>query len=253
MKQSILRQGLILSFFARVACFRYNFPRQITNMRRMVETDSDFVAVFPELVVFDLDACLWLPEMYTLSEIPSLEDRVIGRLGKSPDTGCAGVKSGYEVIRLFPDAIDVLRDFYEGKYPNSRLAIASSADTPLASQIARATLSLLEIAPGVTMKDVFCRGWETGFEGNILIGRQPPLSSNKAKSHFPILQEQTGIAYTKMIFFDDCGWDDHCAAVAQQCPGVVTQRTPRGLQRREWEMCLRNYQRKQAPTSPSSP
>ena len=44
-----------------------------------------------------------------------------------------------------------------------------------------------------------------------------------------------------MIFFDDCLWGDHCTQVANNCEGVVTQRTPRGLQMREWEMALNSY------------
>ena len=38
------------------------------------------------------------------------------------------------------------------------------------------------------------------------IGRQPPLSSNKAKSHFPRLKEATGVPFDQMLFFDDCNW-----------------------------------------------
>lgn len=37
------------------------------------------IPVFPELVVFDLDQCLWSPEMYTLHELPS--KKIYGRLG----------------------------------------------------------------------------------------------------------------------------------------------------------------------------
>ena len=65
------------------------------------------------------------------------------------------------------------------------------------------------------------------------IGRQPPLSPNKAKTHFPRLREATGVPYNEMLFFDDCNWGDHCGQVAAACKengaSVVTVRTPHGL------------------------
>jgi magnesium-dependent phosphatase 1 len=201
----------------------------------------------PELVVFDLDMCLWSPEMYTLDHIPTASDKVIGRLGSSGE-GTIAVCSGYEKIRLFPAALKILQDVHVGKYGNMRIAAASSADTPLAASIGRAAMSLLEVVPGVTVREVFARGWPDGFGGNLQIGRTPPLSADKAATHFPLLRAETGISYDKMLFFDDCNWGDHCANVERLCPGVVTQRTPRGLQEREWQLALAAYARKHGQT-----
>lgn len=39
----------------------------------------------PELVVFDLDDCLWHPEMYTLQEIPSR--KILGSLPNNVGEG----------------------------------------------------------------------------------------------------------------------------------------------------------------------
>ena len=128
-------------------------------------------------------------------------------------------------IKLFPDALKVLQDFHEGKFgEDMRIAAASSADTPQAVKIGRAAMGLLEVAPGVSMREVFNKGWPDGFEGNMQIGRTPPLSSNKAETHFPILREATGIPYDQMIFFDDRNWGNHCANVERLCPGVVTMK-----------------------------
>lgn len=66
-----------------------------------------------------------------------------------------------------------------------------------------ASLKLLEVVPGTTVWDlVVGRDWN-GVDVN-QIGRQPPLSSNKSATHFPILREKTGIRYDRMLFFDDC-------------------------------------------------
>jgi hypothetical protein len=40
--------------------------------------------------------------MYTLDEIPTEASKVIGKLGSLGQDGVVGVKSTYEVIRLFP-------------------------------------------------------------------------------------------------------------------------------------------------------
>ena len=194
---------------------------------------ADLTQEFPELVVFDLDQCLWSPEMYTLSEVPSSSKIKMGSLGKYGD-GIVGVWSGRELIQLFPAAVEVLQRYYLDNYPGMRIAAASSADTLHAVKIGRTAMSLLEILPGVTMRAVFAKGWPVGFEGNMQIGRTPPLSSDKAATHFPILRQLTNIPYDKMLFFDDCSWGDHCGKVERHCSGVIAVRTPEGLQLKEW-------------------
>ena len=181
--------------------------------------------------------------MYELDEVPTEASKIFGKL---PDgEGVVAVRSGFEEIRVFPDALLILRDFYNDCFPpHMRIAAASSADTPRAVQIGRAAMGLLEILPGITLRQVFAKGWQAGFEGNLQIGRSPPLSANKAETHFPILRRETGIDYPDMVFFDDCIWGDHCGNVERQCPGVVTQRTPRGLRRSDWDACIAAFNAK---------
>merc|ERR1711871_1740206 len=142
-------------------------------------------------------------------------------MGNGRGEGVVGVRSGSDVIRLFP--------------------VASSADTPFAVAIAQAALDMLEIVPGVTLRDVLCRGHPDGLSDHIRISRTAPLSSDKSKTHFPLIREATGIDYDEMLFFDDSNWSDHCAIVSRNCPGVVSQRTPRGLQYSEWVSGLKKF------------
>jgi magnesium-dependent phosphatase 1 len=190
----------------------------------------------PSLCVLDLDMCVWSPEMYLLGEMP---DRpIIGDLNGRGE-GVIGVHSGPDVIKLFPGALAALQECADGLHGDMKLAVASSADTPRAEKIGRAAMQILEILPGLTMYELLTRDFEDG--RNLQIGRQPPLSSNKAQTHFPILLRETGIPYDEMVFFDDCGWGDHCANVEKNCKGVVTQRTPRGLTVVEWRNALRKF------------
>jgi magnesium-dependent phosphatase 1 len=214
-----------------------------------MSTSSPTVTTLPELCVFDMDMCIWSPEMYELHAIPTIKDARRGRLGDRGD-GVIAVASGFDDIQIFPAALKILQDFYLGEYgPTLRIAAASSADTPRAVAIGRAAMDILEVLPGVTLRQCFAKGWPDGFEGNLQIGRTPPLSADKAVTHFPILLRETNIMYEKMIFFDDCNWGDHCANVERNCPGVVTMRTPRGLQEREWVSCLKAYDQRYGSTS----
>ena len=70
------------------------------------------------------------------------------------------------------------------------MCTARALYTRLAEQVGRAALKLLEVQPGLTVWELLMRDWE-GRDVN-QIGRQPPLSSNKATSHFPRLREATG-------------------------------------------------------------
>lgn len=164
--------------------------------------------------------------MYELNDMPS--DTVVGDLNGRGE-GITAVYSGRRPIRIFRGALVALQEVHDGMYPGMRLAVASSADTPLAEKIGREAMSILEVVPGVTMLDVLTSGWEWDGEPlNLQIGRQPPLSSDKSRTHFPRLAEATGVPYEQMLFFDDSMWSDHCALVESRCPGVVTQRTPQG-------------------------
>jgi len=201
----------------------------------------------PALCVFDMDDCLWSPEMYTLEVLPTPQDVVLGELPNGRGRGVVGLRSGADVIQLFPGAHTILQRCNDGEYDPMRLAVASSADTPFAASIAHTALSLLEVVPGVTIRDVLNRGWPEGFggvegrDGHIRIGRSAPLSSDKSATHFPLIRDATGIPFSEMIFFDDSNWNDHCKMVEKNCPGVVAQRTPRGLQEGEFANCLKKF------------
>jgi magnesium-dependent phosphatase 1 len=205
---------------------------------------------FPKLTVFDLDACFWDQEMYEMGEIPSPKDKVIGDLNGRGE-GVVGVMSGRHKISLHPGAMMALQNHYDGKYGDMKVAFASSADTPFAEKVGRATLKLLEVVPGTSVWDlVVGRDW-SGRDIN-QIGRQPPLSSNKSATHFPYLKEKTGIRYDQMLFFDDCNWGDHCGMVSSKCreidtnQGPATVRTPNGLQVSDWEKGLDIYSKQAA-------
>jgi len=213
-------------------------------------------------IKFDLDACFWDQEMYEMPALPSRTvlgdllpkdeelDCPAGEGGQQQQQqerqGVTGVYSGSHCISMHSGSLRAMQEHARGElYPGMKVCFASSADTQFAEQIGRATLKLLEVLPGMTVWDiVFQRDWDSVDVNQI--GRRPPLSSNKAQTHFPRLKAATGISYDRMLFFDDCNWGDHCGMVARQCreangKGVVTHRTPYGLKVSDWYKGLELY------------
>ena len=125
----------------------------------------------------------------------------------------ADVERDLELVSLQREtkALLALQEAADGMYGDMKLAVASSADTPLAEQIGRAAMKILEVLPGKTVYDVLIDGFEDGpwqeprerGPANLQIGRQPPLSSDKSRTHFPALQAAYGTPYDEMLFFDD--------------------------------------------------
>ena len=76
---------------------------------------------------------------------------------------------------------------------------------------------------------------------HVSVDLQASEASQVTATHFALLQRNTGVAFEKMVFFDDCNWGDNCARVARGCKGVVTQKTPHGLCKEAWALCLAKY------------
>ena len=172
----------------------------------------------PTLIVFDLDACLWSPEMYELDDAPSTYDAKRG-----------GVKAGRDTVRLFPGAQSTLmRLLTEPCFQNGLVAAASSTTEP---DFAQTCLEQMKIDPS---------GKRTEVVSDIIKFKQI-YPGSKGRDHFPRLQKETGIPYSEMIFFDDCTYSDNCGEVARSCPGVTCVRTPRGLSTEEFNIGLKAF------------
>ena len=61
-------------------------------------------------------------------------------------------------------------------------------------------IHLLTVIPGVTLRQCFAKGWEEGFEGNLQIGRTPPLSSDKAGAYLAIYSPRSILICTVYTF-----------------------------------------------------
>ena len=93
----------ILSFQAR--------PLASTPSRTAL-TRMSSAAPYPELCVFDLDACMWDKEMFQMDEIPTANDAVRGDLNGRGE-GVKGVMSGRDRISLHAGALIALQEATE--------------------------------------------------------------------------------------------------------------------------------------------
>lgn len=135
----------------------------------------------PKLVVFDLDFTLWYPEMYELDGAP---------FRKHPTTGAVTDRSG-EQVHFFNGVNNVLsileldpqfRDVAE-------VAVASKTTEP---QWAKTCMRLLD----VELTDGAKQSLQSVVDYEAIYPR------NK-RVHFEQLQEQSGVAYDDMLFFDN--------------------------------------------------
>lgn len=233
--KSTLKNSLLLSSNKLL----FNMPStSSTSISSIIHSRFQSLNKLPELLVFDLDECLWTPEMYTLNSEPTI--KIEGDLHDKGKGVIALSGNRYrENIKLYPDALHILQYLYLNNYHNMKISIASSADTPLATRCAYKSLELLEILPNISLREVINNSWKnTPYYTNSLtstsspylqIGRTPPLSSNKGKTHLKIISHSLSISFDKMLFYDDCNWSDNCQQAEEHCPNITTQKTPHGM------------------------
>lgn len=157
--------------------------------------------VLPRLVVFDLDACCWYPEMYMMSSgspFSATED-------PSVMTSCRG-----ERVRLLGAVREIWQEL--DKEEEVGIAVASRCDVPA---WARELLRSYKLEEGKTM-------WEAASEGELV-----EIYKGSKKKHFRALHEKTRIPYEQMLFFDDDPYNIREVGAL----GVVCVLTPDGVTR----------------------
>eukprot|EP00535_Pseudo-nitzschia_heimii_P001987 CAMPEP_0197179968 /NCGR_PEP_ID=MMETSP1423-20130617/4750_1 /TAXON_ID=476441 /ORGANISM="Pseudo-nitzschia heimii, Strain UNC1101" /LENGTH=215 /DNA_ID=CAMNT_0042629979 /DNA_START=127 /DNA_END=774 /DNA_ORIENTATION=+ len=211
----------------------------------------------PSMIVFDLDDCLWTPEMHELPGCPEIpvhgvldpdrsdddDDDDAGGGGdtqqqqQQPLKGVVGlqVPRYRDTVRLFDGARRVLHELaVNPAYEGVLLATASSSLEPSYSY---ACLAGIEVLPNRTLGDMMTYNQ---------IGRTGRLGPDKT-THFRELRDESGVPFREMLFFDDCNWGDNCERVTKAF-GVVSQRTPNGLQWEEFLDGLKKFEHQSRQT-----
>lgn len=167
------------------------------------------------MVVFDLDACCWYPEMYMLWGGGAPFEQT-GTAPNNALTDCRG-----ERVRLLADVAACWADCHARMQRGEPLlvGVASRSDEP---SWARECLRKFYVADGVTMWDVVTEARCEIYKGS-------------KRDHFAALQRKTGVPYDRMAFFDD----DTANIRDVKALGVHCFHTPDGTSRQLYEQGLR--------------
>ena len=135
------------------------------------------------MVVWDLDACCWYPEMYQLwgGGSPFRQDST------TPNNTLTDKAS--QTCRLLQDVAESWADCHRRMQAGEPLlvGVASRSDEP---SWARECLRKFVVADGVTMMDVVTE-------------ERCEIYKGSKRDHFQALQRKTGIPFERMCFFDD--------------------------------------------------
>ncbi len=176
---------------------------------------SKGVSMLPKVLVFDLDGCVWSPEMYEL---------MWGRGGAPFKLRSDGDLDDCdnEHIRLLGDVRNIMKELKtDPKWSDTLVGIASTCNEP---NWAHECLDKFEIGSGVKLRSVF--------DKNLI-----EIHSGLKDGHLKAIQRQTGVSLRDMIFFDN--QLDNCHVVSRL--GVTVSYVPRGVTRSSFEHVLAKF------------
>jgi magnesium-dependent phosphatase 1 len=165
------------------------------------------------MYVFDLDGCVWDPEMYQLWG---------GGAPFAPDAKNEGdlLDCKGQMVSLMADVRRIWRMLHEDPaYAGARVAVASCCDEPA---WADECLSKFTVAPGVALADI------VSFS---------EIHKGSKAGHLASISRASGVALEDMIFFDN--EPGNCRTV--QGVGVTSVYTPGGVTMSEFEKGLAEF------------
>ena len=187
-----------------------------TSNNNANNANSPIATKLPRLIVFDLDGCLWKPEMYELSW---------RGMGHAPFEYMDGhdktrMKTQLNsVVQLIGDVAEILDELV--LVPTIQLAISSRCDEP---KWARELLEKMILpSSGKTLQEAITGPWEISHDAKI--------------HHFDRLAKDTGIPLNDMIFFDN--EQQNCKSVSRM--GVTVGYTPQGVTRSIFDQTMSKF------------
>jgi magnesium-dependent phosphatase 1 len=214
---------------------RRDFHQSVILRERALATSSssndDEARRLPALIIFDLDGCLWRPEMY---ELLYFSGGAGAPFTKSPDyekDGTLLTRKG-EPVRLLGQVREIMQELYcnPEKWKNTRVGISSRTDQP---EWARELLQKFTINKNSTTAESFAL--EEIMQGPIEIRK------DSKEQHFQRISSTTGVAMQDILFFDN--ERGNCREVSKL--GVVVGYCPDGVTKQIWDVSLQAF-----PTAP---
>eukprot|EP00931_Biecheleriopsis_adriatica_P053372 TRINITY_DN31229_c0_g2_i1.p1 TRINITY_DN31229_c0_g2~~TRINITY_DN31229_c0_g2_i1.p1 ORF type:complete len:180 (-),score=30.50 TRINITY_DN31229_c0_g2_i1:268-807(-) len=168
----------------------------------------------PKLVVFDLDACCWYPEMYMLGR---------GAPFTATPNPCVLKTDGGEEVSLLGDVHNIWKQLhFSAEFADTKVGVASKCDIP---EWGRECLQKFIVQDGVSMWDIA--------GGGALV----EIAFSNKQEHIKRLKAKTGIDFHDMLFFDDQHGNIRNVAAL----GVTSVLTPDGVTADAWAEGLRQH------------
>jgi magnesium-dependent phosphatase 1 len=193
------------------------------------EGGSTSQRLVPKLVIFDLDGCLWKPEMYELLYFSGGYGSPFTVSPDDPHILLTNTKN--EAVYLLGDVRDVMKELYQSPlWEGIPVGISSRTDQPT---WARELLEKFVVdADGSTIG-----GSTSSCTLRDVIQGPVQIASDSKVDHFQRIHQQTNIPFTEMIFFDN-EWGN-CKSVSSL--GVTVGFTPAGVTRRIFDATVHAF------------
>lgn len=172
----------------------------------------------PKAIIFDLDGCLWTPEMYEILYFMSGKG---SPFKKDPKSDLNLLTCDNKPVRLLGDVRSIFEDLYTLPYfEDVRIGISSRTDEP---NWARELLAKFEVTENERGQPIYLI--------NVING-PVEIAQDSKKEHFQRIHIESGIDYEDMLFFDnEFGNCDKIASL-----GVSVVYCPDGVTRKLWDM-----------------
>ena len=208
-----------------------------------------------QLIVFDLDFCIWKPEMYqlrgppTLTSLKSMQPKVPRKRKrikqqnklslsslKKPTTNRKGMivtDAAGTPITVFEGASYALSEINKWKKQQQRSDCPATAGSSSERSNVQVAIASCTDEPGYARK---CMDWLIVQDGSTLSScfDHIEIRPGNKQQHFENLQRITGIPYDDMCFFDD--YDVNIESVGSL--GVKCFHTPHGMTKDIWNSAL---------------
>jgi magnesium-dependent phosphatase-1 len=176
----------------------------------------------PKAIIFDLDGCLWSPEMY---EILFFQGGRGSPFSRDPDDPLNLVTCGNQPVHLLADIRSVFQQICTNPlYQSIQFGISSRTDEPnWARELLGKFLIPLNNGEGI---DGECVNLESIFNGPIV------LSKEEKVDHFRRIAKESDIDFSDILFFDN--EYRNCESVARL--GVSAVYCPQGVTEELWNL-----------------
>jgi len=175
----------------------------------------------PKAIIFDLDGCLWTPEMY---EIIFFQGGRGSPFQTNPTDPLNLLTCGGSPVQLLGDTRAVFRELHTNhSFRNVKVGISSRTDEPT---WARELLTKFPIPLSDEGIEGECIHLETAFNGPIEIAQDEKVD------HFHRIVEKCSIDFEEILFFDN--EYRNCESVAKL--GVSVVYCPDGVTKELWDL-----------------